>query len=149
MWLIPASPGTTSPETGRPSRRHVPNPSLHSVITLILPFRDFSIPFWEAGENKSAFSGSFQRSGRWHVNWNYPITNQHKQPNSMKPISLIFFFIIIAATVVFAGIYVFSPELVESNPAVFAIGLVSIMVVGMFGMMHFIPSTVVEENRQY
>ncbi|WP_143164981.1 hypothetical protein [Chryseolinea serpens] len=67
----------------------------------------------------------------------------------MKPISLIFFFIIIAATVVFAGIYVFSPELVESNPAVFAIGLVSIMVVGMFGMMHFIPSTVVEENRQY
>lgn len=67
----------------------------------------------------------------------------------MKPISLIFFFIIIAATVVFAGIYVFSPEFVESNPAVFAIGLVSIMVVGMFGMMHFIPSTVVEENRQY
>jgi hypothetical protein len=67
----------------------------------------------------------------------------------MKPISLIFFFIIIVATLVFAGIYIFSPELVESNPAVFAIGLVSIMVVGMFGMMHFIPSTVAEQNREY
>jgi len=67
----------------------------------------------------------------------------------MKPISLIFFFIIIGAALVFGTIYIFSPEFVESNPTIFAVGLVSIMTVGMFGMMHFIPSTVAEQNRNY
>lgn len=67
----------------------------------------------------------------------------------MKPISLIFFFVIIASASIFAGIYIFSPEVVESNPAVFAVGLVSILIVCMFGMMHYIPSTVAEKNQNY
>ena len=68
----------------------------------------------------------------------------------MKPVSLIFFSIMIVSALIFATIYVYFQPLVESNPMAFSGGLVAIMVVGMFGMMNSIISeTTIEKQRVY
>jgi len=68
----------------------------------------------------------------------------------MKTTFLMFFFSMVLSSVIFAGIYVYFQTLVESNAMAFSIGLVSIMVVGMFGMMNSIISeTTVEKQKVY
>lgn len=51
-----------------------------------------------------------------------------------------FFFLMVAAASVFAMLYVYFQPVVETNALAFSIGLVAIMVVGMYGMMHSIIS---------
>jgi len=60
----------------------------------------------------------------------------------MKPLSFAFFFLMLVSAILFAGVYVFNQSLVETNPKEFAIGLMSILVVGMVGMMNGIVSNV-------
>jgi hypothetical protein len=61
-----------------------------------------------------------------------------------------FFFFMVASAIVFAGIYVFFQSVVETNAMAFSIGMVSIMVIGMLGMMHSIISeTTVEKQKIY
>jgi hypothetical protein len=68
----------------------------------------------------------------------------------MKTTFLVFFFLMVASAIVFAGIYVFYQPLVESNAMAFSLGMVSIMVIGMLGMMNSIISgTTVEKQKIY
>jgi hypothetical protein len=68
----------------------------------------------------------------------------------MKTTFLMFFFFMVASAIVFAGIYVFFQSVVETNAMAFSIGMVSIMVIGMLGMMHSIISeTTVEKQKIY
>ena len=61
-----------------------------------------------------------------------------------------FFFMMVASAVVFAALYVFFQSLVETNAMAFSIGMVSIMVIGMFGMMNsIISATTVEKQKIY
>ncbi len=61
-----------------------------------------------------------------------------------------FFFFMVASAIVFAGIYVFFQSVVETNAMAFSIGMVSIMVIGMLGMMNSIISqTTVEKQKIY
>lgn len=56
----------------------------------------------------------------------------------------------IVSALIFATIYVYFQPLVETNPLAFSTGLVTIMVIGMFGMMHSIISeTTVEKQKIY
>lgn len=68
----------------------------------------------------------------------------------MKPTFLMFFFLMVVSATVFAALYVYFQNLVEANALAFSIGLVLIMVVGMFGMMHSIISeTSIEKKKIY
>ena len=68
----------------------------------------------------------------------------------MKTTFLVFFFLMVASAVVFATLYVFFQPMVETNAMAFSIGMVSIMVIGMFGMMNsIISSTTVEKQKIY
>lgn len=58
----------------------------------------------------------------------------------MKPNFLLYFIIIIASTLTFAVVYVLFKEVVETNPESFSIGLGTILLVGMYGMMDNIIS---------
>lgn len=61
-----------------------------------------------------------------------------------------FFFFMVASAIVFAGIYMFFQSLVETNAMAFSIGMVTIMVIGMLGMMNSIISeTTVEKQKIY
>ena len=61
-----------------------------------------------------------------------------------------FFFFMVISSVIFAGIYTYFQTLVESNAMAFSIGMLSIMIVGMFGMMNSIISeTTVEKQKIY
>jgi hypothetical protein len=61
-----------------------------------------------------------------------------------------FFFFMVASAIVFAGIYIFFQSLVETNAMAFSIGMLSIMVIGMLGMMNSIISqTTVEKQEIY
>lgn len=61
-----------------------------------------------------------------------------------------FFFLMVFSATVFAGLYVYFQPLVEKNALAFSVGLVVIMVVGMFGMMHsIINGTTIEEKKLY
>jgi hypothetical protein len=61
-----------------------------------------------------------------------------------------FFFFMVASSMVFAGIYVFFQSVVETNAMAFSIGMLSIMVTGMLGMMNSIISeTTVEKQNIY
>ena len=56
---------------------------------------------------------------------------------------------VISATV-FAGLYVYFKPLVEKNALAFSVGLVVVMIIGMFGMMNsIINGTTVEEKKLY
>jgi hypothetical protein len=77
------------------------------------------------------------------------ISNQNKK-EIMKPTFLMFFFLMVVSATVFAGLYVYFQPLVEKNALAFSVGLVVIMVVGMFGMMHsIINGTTIEEKKIY
>ena len=61
-----------------------------------------------------------------------------------------FFFLMLTSATVFAALYVYFQPLVEKNALAFSIGLVVIMIVGMFGMMNsIINGTTVEERKVY
>ena len=61
-----------------------------------------------------------------------------------------FFFFMVASAIVFAGIYMFFQSVVETNAMAFSIGMVTIMVIGMLGMMNSIISeTTVEKQKIY
>lgn len=56
----------------------------------------------------------------------------------------------VASAILFAGIYVFFPSVVEANAMAFSIGMMSIMIIGMLGMMNSIISeTIVEKQEIY
>ncbi|MEO5978635.1 MAG: hypothetical protein ABIS36_19575 [Chryseolinea sp.] len=68
----------------------------------------------------------------------------------MKPSFLMFFFLMVLSATIFAGFYVYFQSLVESHALEFSVGLVVIMIVGMFGMMHSIINTAsIEEKKVY
>ena len=67
----------------------------------------------------------------------------------MKATFLMLFFTMVASAIVFAGIYVFFQSWVESNAIAFAVGMVSIMVIGMAGMVNIIISATTVEQRIY
>lgn len=67
----------------------------------------------------------------------------------MKPAFLFFFSLIFISSLGFAAIYTFWTDVVEANPGYFAIGLVSILTIGMLGMLFSINSYATERQRQY
>lgn len=68
----------------------------------------------------------------------------------MKPTFLMFFFLMVVSATVFAGLYVYFQPLVEKNALAFSVGLVVIMIVGMFGMMHsIINGATIEDKKLY
>jgi hypothetical protein len=68
----------------------------------------------------------------------------------MKPNFLMFFFLMVTSATVFAGLYVYFQPLVENHALAFSVGLVLIMIIGMFGMMHsIINGTTIEEKKIY
>ena len=68
----------------------------------------------------------------------------------MKPNFLMFFFLMVTSATVFAGLYVYFQPLVENHALAFSVGLVVIMIIGMFGMMHsIINGTTIEEKKIY
>lgn len=68
----------------------------------------------------------------------------------MKPSFLMFFFLMVASALSFAAVYVYFQSVVETNALAFSTGLVTVMVVGMYGMMDSIISgTTVEKQKVY
>ena len=68
----------------------------------------------------------------------------------MKPSFLLFFSLMVVSALAFAAVYVYSESLVENHALAFSTGLVTIMVVGMLGMMESIVSgTTVEKQKIY
>ncbi len=68
----------------------------------------------------------------------------------MKTTFLLFFSMMVASAIIFAGLYVYFQNLVETNALSFSIGMVAVNVVGMFGMMNSIISeTTVEKQKVY
>jgi len=67
----------------------------------------------------------------------------------MKPIFLMYFFLIVVTTLIFAVVYVSFTEIVESNPEPFSIGMVGILLGGMYGMMdNIISNTTADKQKQ-
>jgi len=67
----------------------------------------------------------------------------------MKPIFLMYFFLIVVTTLIFAVVYVSFTDIVESNPEPFSIGMVGILLVGMYGMMdNIISNTTADKQKQ-
>lgn len=61
-----------------------------------------------------------------------------------------FFFLMVASALSFAAVYVYFQSVVETNALAFSTGLVTVMVVGMYGMMDSIISgTTVEKQKVY
>ncbi|MBA4058507.1 MAG: hypothetical protein C0490_27565 [Marivirga sp.] len=61
-----------------------------------------------------------------------------------------FFFLMVVSALSFAAVYVYFQSLVETNALAFSIGLVTVMIVGMYGMMDSIVScTTVEKQKVY
>jgi len=58
-----------------------------------------------------------------------------------------FFFLIVVSALIFATVYVYFQALVETNALIFSVGLVTVNVIGMFGMMHSIISETVTEKQ--
>ena len=54
----------------------------------------------------------------------------------------------VASATVFAGIYVFFQSMVETHAMAFSIGMVSIMIIGMLGMMNSIISATTAERQK-
>ena len=67
----------------------------------------------------------------------------------MKPNFLMYFSLILITTMIFAVVYVSFKELVETNPETFSIGLVAVLVVGMYGMMDNIISNTRQKQNEY
>lgn len=58
----------------------------------------------------------------------------------MKPVFLMYFILIIVTTMIFAVVYVSFKDVVEANPEFFSIGLGTVLLIGMYGMMDNIVS---------
>jgi hypothetical protein len=67
-------------------------------------------------------------------------TCQNQLTVYMKPNFLTYFVLIVVTTLIFAVVYVLFKDVVETNPESFSIGLGSILLVGMYGMMNNIIS---------
>jgi hypothetical protein len=60
-----------------------------------------------------------------------------------------YFFLIVITTLIFAVVYVSFTEIVESNPEPFSIGMVVILLIGMYGMMdNIISNTTADKQKQ-
>jgi hypothetical protein len=60
-----------------------------------------------------------------------------------------YFFLIVVTTLIFAVVYVSFTDIVESNPESFSIGMVAILLVGMYGMMdNIISNTTADRQKQ-
>jgi hypothetical protein len=60
-----------------------------------------------------------------------------------------YFFLIVVTTLIFAVVYVSFTDIVESNPEPFSIGMVAILLVGMYGMMdNIISNTTADKQKQ-
>ena len=67
----------------------------------------------------------------------------------MKPIFLMYFFLIVVTTLIFAVVCVSFTDIVEANPEPFSIGMVGILLVGMYGMMdNIISNTTADKQKQ-
>ena len=66
----------------------------------------------------------------------------------MKPIFLVFFFLIIFSFLVFGVVIMYDKALIEENPAPFSLSLLGAMVFGMIGMMRNIISTAPASSRK-
>lgn len=64
----------------------------------------------------------------------------------MKPNFLLYFIIILASTLSFAVVYVLFTDVVETNPGSFSVGLGTILLVGMYGMMDNIISNTTSDK---
>jgi hypothetical protein len=68
----------------------------------------------------------------------------------MKPSFLMFFFLMVISALSFAVVYVYFQTLVETNALAFSVGLVTVMIIGMYGMMDsIISATTVEKQKIY
>ena len=94
----------------------------------------------------TSFSSEFRPLFQWHridMSMSKPIEN------NMKPIFLMYFFLIVVTTLIFAVVYVSFTDMVESNPEPFSIGMVVILLVGMYGMMdNIISNTTADKQKQ-
>lgn len=60
-----------------------------------------------------------------------------------------YFFLIVVTTLIFAVVYVSFTDMVESNPEPFSIGMVVILLTGMYGMMdNIISNTTADKQKQ-
>jgi hypothetical protein len=66
----------------------------------------------------------------------------------MKPIFLLYFVLVVVSTMIFAVVYAAFKDLVETNPETFSIGLLIILVVGMYGMMDNIISHTSQKKQE-
>lgn len=64
----------------------------------------------------------------------------------MKPIFLMYFMLIIVATLIFAIVYVSFKDVVETNPETFSFGFGGVLIVGMYGMMDNIVSNTTHDK---
>ena len=64
----------------------------------------------------------------------------------MKPVFLLYFIIVIVASLMFAVVYVLFKDVVEANPETFSIGLCVTLLVGMYGMMDNIISNTTHDK---
>jgi len=59
-----------------------------------------------------------------------------------------YFTLILITTMIFAVVYVSFKDVVETNPETFSIGLVGVLVVGMYGMMDNIISNTSRDKQK-
>lgn len=64
----------------------------------------------------------------------------------MKPNFLVYFTLIIASALIFAFVYVFFKDVVETHPESFSIGLGTILLIGAYGMLDNISSNTTREK---
>jgi hypothetical protein len=64
----------------------------------------------------------------------------------MKPVFLMYFILIIVTTMIFAVVYVSFKDVVEANPEFFSIGLGTVLLIGMYGMMDNIVSNTTHDK---
>ena len=103
-----------------------------------------TIQFWEGLIVKGPIPQEFEGIWPWHgidISISKPIIN------FMKPIFLMYFSLIVVTSLIFAVVYVSFTDVVESNPESFSIGMVVILLVGMYGMMDNIISNTTANNQ--
>lgn len=68
----------------------------------------------------------------------------------MKPVFLMYFILIVVTTLIFAIVYVSFKDVVEANPEYFTIGLGTVLLVGMYGMMdNIVSNTTHDKLKEY
>lgn len=64
----------------------------------------------------------------------------------MKPVFLMYFILIVVTTMIFAVVYISFKDVVEANPEFFSIGLGTVLLIGMYGMMDNIVSNTTHDK---